>query len=112
MLRKKLGKDTSRNNLEKLIELYNQYRQMQYDIFKQYNLCLEDPKFDALYLDITCLEHFRGYIKNDLNGTDNYSSTTEIIKDFRKLLDQYDIANGKIEVPTVMDPRDTLLNER
>ena len=103
MLRKKIiNKDVSRNNLEHLIELYNEYRQMQYDIFKQYNLCLEDPKFDALYLDITCLEHFRGYIENDLNGTDNYSSTTEIIKDFRKLLDQYDTANEKIEVSPII----------
>lgn len=65
---------------------------MQYDIFKQYNLCLEDPKVDSLYLDVSCLEHFREYIERDLNGAESQSSTTEIIKSFKKLLDQYDQA--------------------
>ena len=49
----KTKKDATANNLERLIELYADYRQMQYDIFKQYNLLLEDPKFDTLYMDIT-----------------------------------------------------------
>lgn len=83
-------KDISRDNLSTLIDLYDQYRQMQYDLFKQYNLCLEDPHFDTVYLNIEPLEHYRKYIEEDLNGTDNHSSTTEIIKEFKKLLESYD----------------------
>ena len=52
--------DITGNNLDELIRLYDKYRQMQYDIFKQYNLLLEDPRFDDLYMDITPLTHYRG----------------------------------------------------
>ena len=83
------SKDTTAQNLDRLISLYADYRQMQYDIFKQYNLLLEDPKFDSLYMDITPLTHFRGYIEDDLNGTEEHSSTTDIIKEFKKLKETY-----------------------
>ena len=109
--KKRPGKDITRNNLAELIDQYIRYRQAQYDLFKQYNLCLQDPRFDSLYLDITCLEHYRSYIENDLNGAENYSSTTEIIKSFKKLLEQYDIASAKIEAD-FSQPGDTLLNDR
>ena len=82
-------KDMTASNLDKLITLYTEYRQMQYDIFKQYNLLLEDPQFDVLYIDISPLTHFRGYIENDMNGSDNHPSTTDIIKEFKKLRDTY-----------------------
>lgn len=77
-------------NLEKLIELYDEYRQMQYDIFKQYNLCLEDPQYDFIYMDVSPLVKYRKYVEEDLNGTDGHSSTTEIIKEFKKLSEVYD----------------------
>lgn len=84
------SKDASRANLSKLIELYDQYRQMEYTLFEQYNLCLEDPKFDTIYLNIEPLVKYRGYIETDLNGTENHSSTTQVIKEFKQLLDTYD----------------------
>lgn len=84
------AKDASRANLDKLIELYDQYRQMEYTLFEQYNLCLEDPKFDTLYMNIEPLVKYRGYIENDLNGTESHSSTTQVIKEFKKLLETYD----------------------
>ena len=84
------SKDHSRDNLNKLIELYSQYRQAQYTLFEQYNLCLEDPKFDTIYLNIEPLEKYREYIEHDLNGAENHSSTTQIIKEFKKLLEVYD----------------------
>ena len=93
----KTPSDPSRKNLEDLISLYTAYRQMQYDIFKQYNLCLEDPKFDTVYLNIELLAHYRKYIEDDLNGTADRSSTTDIIKEFKKLLDSYDTALSNIE---------------
>ena len=83
-------KDASRANLSKLIELYDQYRQMEYTLFEQYNLCLEDPKFDTIYLNIEPLVKYRGYIETDLNGTENHSSTTQVIKEFKQLLETYD----------------------
>jgi len=82
-------KDLTANNLDRLIDLYNDYRQMQYDILKQYNLLLEDPKFDDLYVDITPLTHYLGYIEEDLNGSKEHSSTTDIIKEFKKLKETY-----------------------
>ena len=82
-------KDSTLNNLNKLIDLETQYRQMQYELLKQFNLLLEDPKFDELYMDITPLTHYRGYIEEDLNGSENHSSTTDIIKEFKKLQDNY-----------------------
>lgn len=84
------SKDTSRANLDKLISLYDQYRQMEYTLFEQYNLCLEDPKFDSIYMNIEPLVKYRGYIETDLNGTDNHSSTTQVIKEFKQLLETYD----------------------
>lgn len=86
------AKDNSRANLDKLISLYDQYRQMEYTLFEQYNLCLEDPKFDTLYMNIEPLVKYRGYIENDLNGTESHSSTTQVIKEFKKLLESYDNA--------------------
>ncbi len=86
------AKDKSRANLDKLISLYDQYRQMEYTLFEQYNLCLEDPKFDTLYMNIEPLVKYRGYIENDLNGTESHSSTTQVIKEFKKLLESYDNA--------------------
>ena len=83
-------KDPSRANLEKLVELYSQYRQMEYTLFEQYNLCLEDPRFDMVYLNIEPLIKYRAYIETDLNGTDTHSSTTQVIKEFKQLLDTYD----------------------
>ena len=85
------SKDPSHDNLQKLIDLYTSYRQMQYDIFKQYNLLLEDPKFDTVYLNIEPLIHYRKYVEDDLNGTEKHSSTTDIIKEFKKLLESYQI---------------------
>lgn len=110
--KKNKSKDPSKNNLLGLIDLYDQYRQLQYDIFKQYNLCLEDPKFDELYMDMNFLEHYRGYIENDLNGNENYSSTTEIIKDLKKFLEQYEAADSKIDTTRIPTAGDTLANER
>jgi len=89
MLNKKANKDVTLRNLDDLIDLEIQYRQMQYNLLKQFNLLLEDPKFDTLYMDITCLSHYRGYIEDDLNGTENHSSTTDIIKEFKKLKETY-----------------------
>lgn len=83
-------KDETRENLDKLIDLYAKYRQMEYDLFKQYNLLLEDPKFDTLYISVDPLIHYRGYLENDLDGTPEHSSTTDIIKEFKKLRDLYD----------------------
>lgn len=82
--------DLTKANLEKLIDLYDKYRQMQYDIFKQYNMCLEDPQYDTIYLSVEPLTKYRKYLEDDLNGTDNHSSTTEIIKEFKKLSELYD----------------------
>lgn len=103
------AKDSSRANLDKLISLYDQYRQMEYTLFEQYNLCLEDPKFDTLYMNIEPLVKYRGYIENDLNGTESHSSTTQVIKEFKKLLDSYDNAlkNYENEKPV---PGATMLN--
>lgn len=102
-------KDTTANNLDKLISLYADYRQMQYDIFKQYNLLLEDPKFDELYMDITPLVHFRGYIEDDLNGVpEQHDSTTEIIKEFKKLKETY--FNVVASYNTKQKDAETLLN--
>ena len=97
-------KDASRANISKLIELYDQYRQMEYTLFEQYNLCLEDPKFDTLYMNIEPLTKYRGYIEDDLNGTDTHSSTTQVIKEFKKLLESYDNALKNFdETPSVRD---------
>ena len=82
-------KDITLSNLDELINLETKYRQMQYELLKQFNLLLEDPKFDELYMDITPLTHYRGYIEEDLNGSENHSSTTDIIKEFKKLQDTY-----------------------
>lgn len=82
--------DPTKANLEKLIDLYDKYRQMQYDIFKQYNLCLEDPQYDSIYMSVEPLTKYRKYVEDDLNGTDKHSSTTEIIKEFKKLSELYD----------------------
>ena len=90
MIKKKTSSDGSRNNLNKLIELCSQYREMQYTLFEQYNLVLEDPRFDTMYLDIEPIIKYRKYIETDLNGTENHSSTTQIIKEFKKLLESYD----------------------
>lgn len=84
------SKDHSRDNLNKLIELYAEYRQMEYTLFEQYNLCLEDPKFDTIYLNIEPLVKYRGYIEKDLNGSGDHSSTTQVIKEFKQLLETYD----------------------
>ena len=100
--------DTSCSNLEELIRLYDKYRQMQYDILKQYNLLLEDPKFDDLYVDITPLTHYLGYVEEDLNGSDKRSSTTDIIKEFKKLKESY--LNIKAAYETKPKNPDTLLN--
>ena len=100
--------DTSCHNLEELINLYDKYRQMQYDILKQYNLLLEDPKFDDLYVDITPLTHYLEYIEEDLNGSDKRSSTTDIIKEFRKLRESY--LNIKAAYETKSKNSDTVLN--
>lgn len=81
--------DSAQANLERLIDQYAEYRQMQYDIFKQYNLLLEDPKFDEIYMDITPLVNYRKYMENDLNGAPDRDSTTAIIKEFKKLLETY-----------------------
>lgn len=104
---KKSG-DTSRANLNTLIDLYDQYRQMQYDLFKQYNLCLEDPKFDTVYLNIEPLEHYRKYIEADLNGVEGHSSTTEIIKEFKKLLESYDSNLRNYNNDSLPQPREML----
>lgn len=101
------SKDQSRDNLSKLIDLYSQYRQSQYTLFEQYNLCLEDPKFDAIYMNIEPLVKYREYIEHDLNGTDEHSSTTQIIKEFKKLLDTYD-ATLKSFVENDSLPRDMI----
>lgn len=103
---KKVGKDTTLRNLNDLIELETQYRQMQYNLLEQFNLLLEDPKFDTLYMDITCLSHYRGYIEDDLNGTENHSSTTEIIKEFKKLKETYLNTQASYNTSTA----DTMLN--
>ena len=89
---KKFGSkaNQTKTNLEKLIELYDKYRQMQYDIFKQYNLCLEDPQYDTIYLSVEPLTKYRKYVEEDLNGSEIRSSTTEIIKEFKKLSELYD----------------------
>ena len=100
--------DTSCSNLEELIRLYDKYRQMQYDILKQYNLILEDPKFDELYVDITPLTHYLGYVEEDLNGSDKRSSTTDIIKEFKKLKESY--LNIKAAYENKPKNADTLLN--
>jgi len=68
----------------------SEYRDMQYKLFKQYNAVLEDPKFDTVYLNIEPLVNYRKYIEADLNGTPEHSSTTQIIKEFKKLLESYD----------------------
>lgn len=77
--------DSTRNNLLGLIRLYEEYRRMQYDIFKQYNLLLEDPKLDEIYLNLEPLVKYCKYLENDLNGTPDHSSSTEIIKELKKL---------------------------
>lgn len=100
--------DVTGNNLTELINLYVEYRQMQYDILKQYNLLLEDPRFDDLYVDITPLTHYLEYIEEDLNGSDKRSSTTDIIKEFKKLYDSY--LNIKASYETKPKNSDTLLN--
>lgn len=92
-----LSKDETRKNLEDLIELYTTYRQMQYDIFKQFDKLLEDPRFDTMYVSIEPLEHYRSYVEDDLNGTQNHSSTTAIIKEFKSLLSTYDTATTASE---------------
>lgn len=102
MLNKK--KDSTLSNLNKLIDLETQYRQMQYELLKQFNLLLEDPKFDELYMDITPLTHYRGYIEEDLNGSENHSSTTDIIKEFKKLQDTY--INVKVSYEEKSRPTD------
>lgn len=90
MIKRNTSNDSSRNNLNKLIELCSQYREMQYTLFEQYNLILEDPKFDTVYLDIEPITKYRKYVESDLNGTENHSSSTQIIKEFKKLLESYD----------------------
>ena len=100
--------DITRNNLNDLINLYVEYRQMQYDILKQYNLLLEDPKFDELYIDITPLTHFLGYIEEDLNGSKEHSSTTDIIKEFKKLKESY--LNIKASFDVKGKPGDTMIS--
>ena len=102
MLNKK--KDSTLSNLNKLIDLETQYRQMQYELLKQFNLLLEDPKFDELYMDITPLTHYRGYIEEDLNGSENHSITTDIIKEFKKLQDTY--INVKVSYEEKSRPTD------
>lgn len=104
----KVSGDESRANLSTLIDLYDQYRQMQYDLFKQYNLCLEDPRFDTVYLNIEPLEHYRKYIEADLNGTEDHSSTTEIIKEFKKLLESYDSNLRNYSTDTTKQPLDMI----
>ena len=91
---KKFGeeRDPSRANIVKLIDFETQYRQMQYSLLEQFNLCLQDPKLDSLYMDTDTLMKYRGYIESDLNGTAEHSSTTQIIKEFKKLLENYDNA--------------------
>lgn len=97
-------KDASRANISKLIELYDQYRQMEYALFEQYNRCLEDPKFDELYMNIEPLTKYRAYIEKDLNGTEDHASTTQVIKEFKKLLESYDSALKNFdETPSVRD---------
>ena len=99
-------KDSSRANLDKLISLYDQYRQMEYTLFEQYNLCLEDPKFDTIYLNIEPLVKYRGYIEKDLNGSSDHSSTTQVIKEFKQLLETYDNTLKSYEnasMPTALD---------
>ena len=102
------SKDHSRDNLNKLIELYAQYRQAQYTLFEQYNLCLEDPKFDTIYLNIEPLEKYREYIEHDLNGAEGHSSTTQIIKEFKKLLETYDNTLHNYEDKKKPQPLDIL----
>lgn len=87
-------RDLTKENLDKLIGLYDEYRAKQYEIFRQYNLVLEDPKLDEVYTDIEPLTKYRKYIENDLNGTPEYSSTTTIIKELRKMRDTYEQAVG------------------
>ena len=94
-------KDHSRENLSKLIDLYAQYRQAQYTLFEQYNLCLEDPKFDIIYTNIEPLVKYREYIEHDLNGIEGHSSTTQIIKEFKKLLETYDTAMKNYNTPSM-----------
>ena len=89
-MRNLVSKDKSRDNLEKLIEMMSLYRDMQYRLFEQYNLVLEDPKFDTVYLNIETIMKYRKYIESDLNGTQDHSSTTQIIKEFKQLLESYD----------------------
>lgn len=89
-MKKFAAKDKSRENLEQLIQMMSQYRDMQYKLFEQYNLVLEDPKFDIVYLDIDTIMKYRKYIESDLNGIENHSSTTQIIKEFKQLLESYD----------------------
>ena len=89
-MKKFAAKDKSRENLEQLIQMMSQYRDMQYKLFEQYNLVLEDPKFDIVYLDIDTIMKYRKYIESDLNGTEDHSSTTQIIKEFKQLLESYD----------------------
>ena len=92
--------DATEENLQKLIELYDTYRQMQYDIFKQYNLIMEDPILDELYIDLTTLTTFKGYIEDDLNGVpEKRSSTTEIIRDFKKFIETYKTALNSMNAP-------------
>jgi hypothetical protein len=102
--------DITGNNLDELIRLYDKYRQMQYDIFKQYNLLLEDPRFDDLYMDITPLTHYRGYIEADLNGTPEHSSTTDIIKEFKKLKETYNNVKVSYDSKDKYKQGDTLIN--
>ena len=83
-------RDVSRNNLEELINQMAAYRDMQHKLSKQYDLVLEDPKFDSVYLNIEPLMAYKKYIEADLNGTSEHSSTTQIIKEFKKLLESYD----------------------
>lgn len=89
-MKKFASKDESRENLEELINLTDKYREMQYRLFEQYNLVLEDPRFDVVYLNIEPIIKYRKYIETDLNGTEEHSSTTQIIKEFKKLLESYD----------------------
>lgn len=98
-------KDITLSNLDELITLETKYRQMQYELLKQFNLLLEDPKFDELYMDITPLTHYRGYIEEDLNGSEKHSSTTDIIKEFKKLKDTY--INVKVSYEEKSRPTDT-----
>lgn len=82
--------DVSRSNLKELIDQMAAYRDMQHKLSKQYDLVLEDPKFDTVYLNIEPLMTYKKYIEADLNGTAEHSSTTQIIKEFKKLLESYD----------------------